>query len=160
MKKKEQKNAQVVEAVPVTVMQPESYIVNCNKCGAALSVKNGKTAYICPVCGTLMRMRMGTKIVKDVPVREKQIHLTLTEKAANYIVEKDAIAQAKAAKKKKTGFWARRRARKAKAQLQSALETLIAQNIRVNTYEEGDVLMIDLADSQLKVNTVKAPSEE
>ena len=162
MKKKEQMNVQatpVMNAVPVEVVRPTEFVVNCHKCGAALTMKSGKAAYICPVCNTLLRMRTGTRIVKEVPVKEKQIHLTLSESAANYIVAKDYEARVKAAKKKKTGFWARRRARKAKAQLQSALETLIAQNIRVHAYEEGDVLKIDLGENELKVETVKAPQE-
>ena len=164
MKAKQQKNVQMMptmEAVPVNVTpQVKDFVINCSKCGAALSAKSGKTAYICPVCGTLFRMRTGTRIVKEIPVKEKQIHLTLTEKAAKFIVEKDVEAKAKAAKKKKTGFWARRRARKAKENFQRALETLIAENIRLNTYEEGDLLKIDLGDNELTVNTVKAPTEE
>lgn len=162
--KKEQKNVQMMptmEAVPVNVVpQAKDFVINCSKCGAALSAKNGKTAYICPVCGSLFRMRTGTRIVKEIPVKEKQIHLTLTEKAAKFIVEKDVEAKAKAAKKKKTGFWARRRARKAKENFQRALETLIAENIRLHTYEEGDLLKIDLGNNELTVNTVKAPTEE
>ena len=164
MKAKQQKNVQMMptmEAVPVNVTpQVKDFVINCSKCGAALSAKSGKTAYICPVCGTLFRMRTGTRIVKEIPVKEKQIHLTLTEKAAKFIVEKDVEAKAKAAKKKKTGFWAHRRARKAKENFQRALETLIAENIRLNTYEEGDLLKIDLGDNELTVNTVKAPTEE
>ncbi len=163
MKKKEQVNAQavpVMDAVPVEVVRQSEFIVNCHKCGASLTMKSSKAAYMCPVCNTLLRMRTGTRIVKEVPVKEKQIHLTLSESAANYIVAKDYETRVKAAKKKKTGFWARRRARKAKEQLQSALETLIARNIRVHAYEEGDVLKIDLGNNELKVETVKAPVEE
>lgn len=105
MKKKEQVNAQavpVMDAVPVNVVRPTEFVVNCHKCGAALTMKSGKSAYICPVCNTLLRMRTGTRIVKEVPVKEKQIHLTLSESAANYIVAKDYEARVKAAKKKKT----------------------------------------------------------
>lgn len=161
--KKDRRNVQmmtVMEAVPVNVVRQKDFIINCSKCGAALSAKNDKAAYICPVCGSLFRVRTGTRIVKEIPVKEKQIHLTLTEKAANFIVEKDAESKAKAAKKKKTGFWARRRARKAKENFQHALETLIAENIRLYTYEEGNFLKIDLGENELTVDTVKSPVEE
>lgn len=161
--KNEQRSAQMMpvrEAVPVDVVQQKEFVINCGKCGAALNAKSGKTAYICPVCGALFRMRTGTRIVKEIPVKEKQIHLTLTEKAANFIVAKDAENKAKNSKKKKTGFWARRRERKEKENFQRALETLIAENIRLHTYEKGDLLKIDLGDDELTVDTVKSPDEE
>ena len=160
MKKKNVEMMPVMEAVPVNVVEQKDFVINCSKCGASLCAKSGKTAHICPVCGSLFRMRTGTRIVKEIPVKEKQIHLTLTEKAANFIVEKDAENKAKNAKKKKTGFWARRRAKKEKKNFQRALETLIAENIRLHTYEKGDLLKIDLGDDELTVATVKAPNEE
>lgn len=166
--KKDKKNEQVapaVDAVPVNVIKRESFVINCSKCGAAVTAKNNSTAYICPVCGTLFRIRTGTRIVKEVPVKEKQIHLTLTEKAAKFIVEQDIAAKEKEAKKKKTGFWARRRAKKAKKNFQRALETLIAENISLHTYEDGDCLKIDMVgekenkNRELVVSTVKGTEE-
>ena len=80
MKEKNEQMMPVMEAVPVNVVQQKDFVINCSKCGAALNVKSGKTAYICPVCGALFRLRMGTRIVKDIPVKEKQIHLLLHQR--------------------------------------------------------------------------------
>ena len=160
---KEQKNVQmmpVMEAVPVNVAKQKNFVINCSKCGAALVAKNGKTAYICPVCGSLFCVRAGTRIVNESPVKEKLIHLTLTEEAAKFIVEKDAEAKAKGSNKKKRGFWGRCKAEKAKENFQCALETLIAENLRLNTYEEGDLLKIDVSENELIVDMVKASVEE
>ena len=47
MKKKEQMNVQatpVMNAVPVEVVRPTEFVVNCHKCGAALTMKSGKAA--------------------------------------------------------------------------------------------------------------------
>ena len=156
---KEQKNVQempVLEAVPVNVVEQKDFVINCNKCGAALYAKKGRTAYICPVCGTLFRMRMGTRIVKEIPVKEKQIHLTLTEKAANFIVQKDMEAKERALQNKKSSARERRREQKEKEDIQRALETLLAENIRLHTYEKGDLLRIDLGDNELTIDSVKS----
>lgn len=63
MKAKKQK----VVATPVqTQEEVKNYVVNCPKCGAALNMKTGGVAYMCPVCNTLLRIRKGEKMVKDV----------------------------------------------------------------------------------------------
>lgn len=141
-----------VVAMPVNTQQ--EWVINCNRCGAALNVKNDGNAYICPVCNTLFRIHTGTRIVKDLSQKEKQVHLTLTEKAVNLIVENEEKAQRKAAKKKRKPSL--RRQKKARKKLQRALETVMAQNIRLSEYEEGDVLLVDLDDEGLVVKKPQA----
>ncbi|MBP3433678.1 MAG: hypothetical protein J6K50_00255 [Clostridia bacterium] len=141
-----------VVAMPVNTQQ--EWVINCNRCGAALNVKNDGNAYICPVCNTLFRIHTGTRIVKDLSQKEKQVHLTLTEKAVNLIVENEEKAQRKAAKKKRKPSL--RRQKKARKKLQRALETVMAQNIRLSEYEEGDVLLVDLDDEGLVVKRPQA----
>ena len=157
MKEKNEQMMPVMEAVPVNVVEKKDFVINCSKCGAALNVKSGKTAYICPVCGALFRLRMGTRIVKDIPVKEKQIHLTLTEKAANFILERDAEFKAENFKKKKAGAGAHRKG--GREDFQRTLETLIAENIRLHTYEEVDLLKIDVVEDELIVDAVKSSNE-
>ena len=41
-------------------------LVNCPKCGAGLYVDSTEVAYMCPVCNSLMRVRIGERIVKNV----------------------------------------------------------------------------------------------
>ncbi len=156
--KKENVNVQepVMEAIPVNVAeQPKEWVVNCSKCGAALNVKNGKTAYICPVCGSLMRMRTGTRIVKDIPKVEKQARVSITEKAAKAIMERDALVQA--ANNKKLGFWARRRAKKALKNAPPSVETLLAKQLRSCAYVDTDMIVVDLENDGLSVKTVQIP---
>ncbi len=77
MKDKKKKNVQPVAPVQQPVEQPtqevvqevKKYMVNCPKCGAALNVKEGSIAYMCPVCSNLFRMRKGEKMVKDISRR-------------------------------------------------------------------------------------------
>lgn len=157
MKEKNEQMMPVMEAVPVNVVQQKDFVINCSKCGAALNVKSGKTAYICPVCGALFRLRMGTRIVKDIPVKEKQIHLTLTEKAANFILERDSEFKAENCKKKKSNAGAHRKG--GREDFQHTLETLIAENIRLHTYEEVDLLKVDVVEDELIVDAVKSSNE-
>lgn len=63
MKENQMNNAELPVAQPV---EPKTYVVNCPKCGAALNVKAGGFAYMCPVCSNLFRVRVGEKLVKDV----------------------------------------------------------------------------------------------
>ena len=41
------------------------FIVNCNKCGAALKVKDGALAYICGACRHVFQIRKIEKIITD-----------------------------------------------------------------------------------------------
>ena len=156
--KKENVNVQepVMEAIPVNVADhPKEWVINCSKCGAALNVKNGKTAYICPVCGSLMRMRTGTRIVKDIPKVEKQARVSVTEKAAKAIMERDALVQT--ANNKKLGFWARRKAKKALKNAPPSVETLLAKQLRSCAYVDTDMIVVDLENDRLNVKTVQIP---
>lgn len=149
---------QPMDAIPVeTIEAPKSFVVNCHKCGAALNLKSGKTAYICPVCNTLLRMRVGTRIVKEIPVKEKYIHLTLTQSAAKHILYADRDYRVNEAKEKASPLYSEEKATQEKKKVQSALESLIAQHISVNKYEEGDVLVIDANGDELSVTTSKRP---
>ncbi len=49
------------------------YIVNCNKCGAALKVKDGAYVYICGACKNLFQIRKMEKVIIDgkEEIREK-----------------------------------------------------------------------------------------
>lgn len=128
-------------------VEQNEWVVNCNKCGASLSVKNDGNAYICPVCNTLFRIQTGTRIVKDVTVKEQQVHVTMTESAVSVIAKEDEKARKKAKRKKLTAR-AQRRARK---KLAKALQTVIAQNVTLGNYETGDVLVVDLDEKGVVV---------
>ena len=56
------------------------YVVNCLHCGAALKVKAGTYAYMCPVCNKLFSVRTTEKLVKEIDEEEKaRILATETE---------------------------------------------------------------------------------
>jgi uncharacterized Zn finger protein (UPF0148 family) len=148
--KKTEKVAEPVVAMPVATKQ--EWVINCNKCGAALTVRNDGNAYICPVCGELFRIQTGTRIVKEIAPKEKQVHLTLTEKAVDMIAKNDEKKKKKLAGKKISA----RKQKKAQKKLQRALELVVAQNVRLGNYEEGDVLVVDLEKDGLVVKKPEA----
>lgn len=148
--KKTEKVAKPVVAMPVATKQ--EWVINCNKCGAALTVRNDGNAYICPVCGELFRIQTGTRIVKEIAPKEKQVHLTLTEKAVDMIAKNDEKKKKKLAGKKISA----RKQKKAQKKLQRALELVVAQNVRLGNYEEGDVLVVDLEKDGLVVKKPEA----
>lgn len=148
--KKTEKLAEPVVAMPVATKQ--EWVINCNKCGAALTVRNDGNAYICPVCGELFRIQTGTRIVKEIAPKEKQVHLTLTEKAVDMIAKNDEKKKKKLAGKKISA----RKQKKAQKKLQRALELVVAQNVRLGNYEEGDVLVVDLEKDGLVVKKPEA----
>jgi predicted RNA-binding Zn-ribbon protein involved in translation (DUF1610 family) len=153
---------QPMEAIPVEAIEQKNFVINCYKCGAALNVSSGKTAYVCPVCGSLLRMRAVTRIVKEIPVKEKYVHITLTEKAAKHILLADKEYKAQQANKKRARRCIFRRRKKAVdpcRQTQLAMESLIEKHIGVNKYEEGDVLLIDADDQNLSITTAKVPTQ-
>lgn len=80
--------APVMEAIAVKE-EPKTWVINCPKCGAALSVKEGGYAYMCPVCSTLLRMKTSARLVKDLGGDKKNLHVVLTENAVNYLVGKN-----------------------------------------------------------------------
>ena len=148
--KKTEKVAEPVVAMPVATKQ--EWVINCNKCGAALTVRNDGNAYICPVCGELFRIQTGTRIVKEIAPKEKQVHLTLTEKAVDMIAKNDEKKKKKLAGKKISA----RKQKKAQKKGQRALELVVAQNVRLGNYEEGDVLVVDLEKDGLVVKKPEA----
>ena len=148
--KKTEKVASPVVAMPVATKQ--EWVINCNKCGAALTVRNDGNAYICPVCGELFRIQTGTRIVKEIAPKEKQVHLTLTEKAVDMIAKNDEKKKKKLKGKKISA----RKQKKAQKKLQRALELVVAQNVRLGNYDEGDVLVVDLEKDGLVVKTPEA----
>lgn len=148
--KKTEKMATPVVAMPVATKQ--EWVINCNKCGAALTVRNDGNAYICPVCGELFRIQTGTRIVKEIAPKEKQVHLTLTEKAVDMIAKNDEKKKKKLAGKKISA----RKQKKAQKKLQRALELVVSQNVRLGNYDEGDVLVVDLEKEGLVVKKPEA----
>lgn len=53
--------------VPVTNEEEvKKAVVNCPKCSTALSITLGNSAYLCPVCSQLFRVRVGERMVKDL----------------------------------------------------------------------------------------------
>ena len=56
----------VVDAVVVADVAEKPFVVNCHKCGAALHVQAFNVVYMCPVCNSLLRVRFGERLVKDV----------------------------------------------------------------------------------------------
>lgn len=117
------------------VAEQQEWVINCGKCGAALKVKNDGNAYICPVCNALLRVQTGTRIVKEITPKEKQVHLTLTEKAVNSVVS------SKTAKKKKP--LSARKQKKLQKKMQRALELVLAYNVRLTDYDDSEVLSLD-----------------
>lgn len=142
------------QPVAAPVAPKQDWVINCNKCGASLTVKNDGNAYICPVCNTLFRIQTGTRIVKEVAPKEKQVHLTLTEKAVTMIAANEEKKQRKLAKKKKP--LSARRQKKAQKKLQRALEMVVAQNVRLGNYDEGDILLVDLEKDGLVIKKTEA----
>ena len=141
MKKKNKKQAQGQPVLAIPVNTQHEWVINCSKCGASLNVKNDGHAYLCPVCSSLFRIQTGTRIVKEITPKEKQVHLTFTEKAVQLIVANEEVAQRKAAKRKRK--ISPRKERKIRKKIQRALETVLAGNIRLSEYQEGEVILVD-----------------
>ena len=140
MKVKKQKQVQaqpIVEAIPVEEKTKKEFVINCKKCGAALTVKEGGYAFMCPVCKTLFRIRTATRFVKEVAPKEKQVHLTMSERAVNYIIAREnMLNEMKPSKQPRRG-----------------LESMIARNVNLYNYEEGNALVVDVdAEGRLFVD--------
>lgn len=127
--------APAVEAVPVR--EPKTWIVNCPKCGASLSMKEGGCAYMCPVCKTLLRVKTGARLVKNLDEGNKKLHVTLTENAVKYLTEKN-------------------KAENANAPVQPAqpeqpdLGKMLAQNV-ADGFSDGDSIVVDANENGLSV---------
>lgn len=120
----------VVEATPV--QEPKTWIVNCPKCGAALSMKDGGCAYMCPVCKTLLRVKTGARLVKDVTEGDKKLHVTLTQSAVNYLVGKTSCDGTN------------------KPTANSNLESMLAKNV-AEGYTADDSFVVDADENGLNV---------
>lgn len=133
MKLKKQKQVQaqpIVEAIPVEEKSKKEFVINCKKCGAALTVKEGGFAFMCPVCKTLFRIRTATRFVKEVAPKEKQVHLTMSERAVNYIIAREnMLNEIKPSRQPRRG-----------------LESMIARNVNLYDYEEGNALIVDVSE--------------
>ena len=69
---------ETVETVEIAeTVEVKTYVVNCKTCGAALRVKDGVGAYMCPVCNKLFTLRKSEKLVKEVSEEEKEQFLKL-----------------------------------------------------------------------------------
>ena len=58
--------APATPVMPVETAVEQKALVNCPKCGAGLYVDSTEVVYMCPVCNSLMRVRIGERIVKNV----------------------------------------------------------------------------------------------
>lgn len=130
----QQEVAPVVEAVPVR--EPKTWVTNCPKCGAALSMKEGGYAYMCPVCKTLLRMKTSARLVKNLGEGTKNLQITLTENAVNYLVGKDLAYSANP-----------------KNAPLNTLESMLAKNL-AGGYNVEDSLVVDIDANGLKVRKV------
>ena len=136
-KKKRAKDEILVQTEVEPVREPKNWVVNCPKCGAALNLKEGGTAYLCPVCNTVLRVKSGVRLVKDVSKEDKTLHVSVTEQAVQYLLEKE---KARAAMEKKRCRCKRKKARKAAELLESKLAVSILGGY---TKEENVVVDID-----------------
>lgn len=116
----------VQEAVPVK--EPKVWVVNCPKCGAALNLKEGGFAYMCPVCNNLLRIKTGARLVKNLDCGNNNLHVTLTENAVKYLTGKDANAP----------------------KYLGNLEYALAQNV-VNGYSSQELFVIDADENGISV---------
>lgn len=116
----------VQEALPV--QEPKTWVVNCPKCGAALSLKEGGYAYMCPVCSSLLRMKTGARLVKNLDEGKNNLYVTLTENAVKYLTGRDANAP----------------------KYLGNLEYALAQNV-VNGYSSQELFVIDADENGISV---------
>lgn len=61
----------------------KTYAVQCPACGAKLKVKEGGTAYACPKCTQLFRVRKTEKLVEELysgPISEAYVSVSETHK--------------------------------------------------------------------------------
>ncbi len=141
MKLRKRKRAQeeVVEVEVAPQREPKNWVVNCPKCGAALNLKEGGTAYLCPVCNSVLRVKSGVRLVKDVTKEDKTLFLGVSEQAMKVLFEKE---EQRAKLEKKRCRCKRKKARKA-AEL---LESKIAVSAFAG-YTKEDRFIVDLDEN-------------
>jgi uncharacterized Zn finger protein (UPF0148 family) len=149
MKKKNCKcaKAKAAEMEIIVEQEPKEWVVNCPKCGASLNLKDGGTAYLCPVCSTLLRVKTGARLVKNLNVADKTLRVNITEQAVNYLLE----TEAKRAKKSKCIF---RRKRK------PTLESMLARRVIKEGYTVEDSILVELGEKGLRTKKVENKPEE
>jgi uncharacterized Zn finger protein (UPF0148 family) len=149
MKKKNCKcaKAKAAEMEIIVEQEPKEWVVNCPKCGASLNLKDGGTAYLCPVCSTLLRVKTGARLVKNLNVADKTLRVNITEQAVNYLLE----TEAKRAKKRKCIF---RRKRK------PTLESMLARRVIKEGYTVEDSILVELGEKGLRTKKVENKPEE
>ena len=131
----------------VVEQEPKEWVVNCPKCGASLNLKDGGTAYLCPVCSTLLRVKTGARLVKNLNVADKTLRVNITEQAVNYLLE----TEAKRAKKRKCIF---RRKKK------PTLESMLARRVIKEGYTVEDSILVELGEKGLRTKKVENKPEE
>ena len=145
------KNCKCTKAMPemeiVVEQEPKEWVVNCPKCGASLNLKDGGTAYLCPVCSTLLRVKTGARLVKNLNVADKTLRVNITEQAVNYLLEQEA----KRAKKRKCIF---RRKKK------PTLEDMLARRVAKEGYTVEDSILVELCERGLRTKKVENKPEE
>ena len=137
----------MTEVEVVVEQEPKEWVVNCPKCGAALNLKEGGTAYLCPVCSTLLRVKTGARLVKNLNVSDKTLHINVTEQAVNYLLEKEA----KRARMRKCIF---------RRKKQPTLESMIARRVLKEGYTIEDSIVVELTDKGLRTKKVENKPEE
>lgn len=149
--KKQKNQVSTQEQAPVVVgaTTQTDWVINCNKCGAALNIKSNGNAYICPVCGTLFRVQTGKRMVKEVAKERKiQINLTFTECAVNYVKANEAT-QTKTPTKKLSN----RKVKKAMKKIQKAMSVIVTNSAPMSALNDGDSVVVDVdKNNALTVN--------
>ena len=136
-----------VETETAPIVETKNWTVNCPKCGVALNLKEDGTVYICPVCSSVLRVKSGSRLVKDVTKEDKTMRVNVTEKAIRYLLEKEA-ERAKLEKKR-----CARKRKKARKAAQS-LESKLAVNA-LSGYTKEDCFIVDL-DENANLSVKKA----
>ena len=132
MKKKKNK----VEEVPV---KPRNEWAHCGKCGAALTIEKDRTAYICPVCGSLLRLRIVTRPLDNSVEKEIRIKLSLP-----FVKELNA-------KPKKVKQDTPRRQKKAEKKLRRAMKAFFNICVDLKDYQSDEYYEIDAQEKTLVV---------
>ncbi len=138
MKTKKNKKTAEAESVPV---KPRNEWVHCKKCGAALKADKDKNAYICPVCGSLFRLRVVTRPTEQEP----------EEKAVRFTLSLALITKLNSRKKKKAKKATPRAQKKAERKLKRAVKTLFKYYVDLKQYREDEFYEVDLQEKNLVV---------
>ena len=139
VKKCKRAKEKVVEVEVAPPREPKNWIVNCPKCGAALNLKEGGTAYLCPVCNSVLRVKSGVRLVKDVTKEDKTLFVGISEKAVGYLLKKE---EERAKLEKKRCRCKKKRARKASKLLEYKLAVCASAG-----YTKEERFIVDLDEN-------------